>query len=170
MLFGSYMRKLDAATYIEAHPWDKKKIIITGIFLVLYVLAAFFLYEFFGRALINGKFGIAGSPSVYIWFFCQVIFFYVMLLFGSLLAHVGFISSMFKLIGRHTLIILIFHMFIGNVTGQILTSAFGYETKPTWISLVSVVIAVSLSLVISLARDAVKKNLASLRQTKAEGV
>ena len=26
MLFGSYMRKLDAATYIEAHPWDKKKI------------------------------------------------------------------------------------------------------------------------------------------------
>ena len=170
MLFGSYMRKLNAATYIETHPWDKKKIIITAIFLVLYVLAAFFLYEFFGRALINGKFGIVGSPSVYIWFFCQVIFFYVMLLFGSLLAHVGLISSMFKLVGRHTLIILLFHMFIGNVAGQILTWAFGYESKPTWISLVSVVIAVFLSLRLSIARDAIKKGISSRRQLKAEGV
>ena len=170
MLFGSYMRKLNAATYIETHPWDKKKIIITAIFLVLYVLAAFFLYEFFGRALINGKFGIVGSPSVYIWFFCQVIFFYVMLLFGSLLAHVGFLSATLKLVGRHTLMILLFHMFFGNVVGQILTWAFGYASKPTWISLVSVVLALCLSLCVSLARDAIKKNMASRKQAKAEGV
>ena len=170
MLFGSYMRKLDAATYIETHPWDKKKIIITSIFLVLYVLAAIFLHDFFGRALIMGKFGTAGSLSVYIWFLCQVIFFYVMLLFGSLLAHVGFLSATLKLVGRHTLMILLFHMFFGNVVGQILTWAFGYASKPTWISLVSVVLALCLSLCVSLARDAIKKNMASRKQAKAEGV
>ena len=170
MLFGSYMRKLDAATYIETHPWDRKKIIITSVFLVLYVIAAIFLYDFFGKALINGKFGTAGSLSVYIWFLCQVIFFYVMLLFGSLLAHVGFLSSGLKLIGRHTLIILIFHMFFGNVVGQILTWAFGYESKPIWISLASVVLAIFLSLMVSFARDSIKKRIASRKQAKAEGV
>ena len=170
MLFGSYMRKLDAATYIETHPWDKKKIILTSIFLVLYVLAAIFLYDFFGRGLMMGKFGTAGSLSVYIWFLCQVIFFYVMLLFGSLIAHVGFLSSGLKLVGRHTLIILLFHMFFGNVTGQILTRVFGYESKPTWISLVSVVLAIALSLAVSLARDAVKKKISSRKQAKAKGV
>lgn len=170
MLFGSYMRKLDAATYIETHPWDKKKTITTCIFLVLYVIAAIFLSDFFGRALIMGKFGTVGSLSVYIWFLCQVIFFYVMLLFGSLLAHVGFLSATLKLVGRHTLIILLFHMFFGNVTGQVLTWAFGYESKPVWISLVSVVLAIFLSLMVSFGRDAIKKRIASRKQAKAEGV
>lgn len=168
MLFGSYMRKLDAATYIETHPWDRNKIIITGVFLVLYVLAAIFLSDFFGRMLINGKFGTVGSPSVYIWFFCQVIFFYVMLLLGSLIKHIGFLASGLKLVGKHTLIILLFHMFFGKVTGQILTSAFGYESQPIWISIVSVVLALVLSLLVSFARDAVKARIAARRQTKAE--
>ena len=93
-----------------------------------------------------------------------------MLLFGSLLAHVGFLSATLKLVGRHTLMILLFHMFFGNVVGQILTWAFGYASKPTWISLVSVVLALCLSLCVSLARDAIKKNMASRKQAKAEGV
>ena len=99
-----------------------------------------------------------------------MIFFYVMLLFGSLLAHVGFLSSGLKLIGRHTLIILIFHMFFGNVVGQILTWAFGYASKPIWISLISVVLAIFFSLMVSFARDAIKKGIALRKQAKAEGV
>ena len=165
MLFGSYMRQIDCATYIETHPWDKKKTTITSVFLALYVLAAFFLSEFFGRALMMGRFGNIGSLSVYVWFCCQVIFFYVMLFFGSLIAHVKFLSEPLKLVGKHTLMILLFHMFFGNAIGQMLTLAFGYETKPLWIAWVSVVVALGLSLLISFARDSIKTKIASKRQT-----
>ena len=165
MLFGSYMRQIDCATYIETHPWDRKKITITSVFLALYVLAAFFLSEFFGRALMMGRFGNIGSLSVYVWFCCQVIFFYVMLFFGSLIAHVNFLSEPLKLVGKHTLMILLFHMFIGNAIGQMLTLAFGYETKPLWVAWVSVVVALGLSLLISFARDSIKAKIASKQQT-----
>lgn len=160
MLFGSYMRQIDCAAYIENHPWDKKKTAITAVFLALYVVGAIYLSDFYGRALIMGMFGTIGSLSVYIWFFCQVIFFYVMLFFASLIAHVPFLSEPLKLVGKHTLMILLFHLFFGIVVGQLLTLAFGYETKPVWISWVSVVSALGLSLLVSMARDSIKAIIA----------
>ncbi|MGX8686020.1 MAG: hypothetical protein ACSW73_04255, partial [Spirochaetales bacterium] len=134
--------------------------VITAVFLALYVVGAIYLSDFYGRALIMGKFGTIGSLSVYIWFFCQVIFFYVMLFFASLIAHVPFLSEPLKLVGKHTLMILLFHLFFGNVVGQLLTLAFGYETKPVWISWVSVVPALGLSLLVSMARDSIKAKIA----------
>ena len=83
-----------------------------------------------------------------------------MLFFATLIAHVPFLSEPLKLVGRHTLIILMFHMAFGRMARDILCFAFGYETCPAWIYWASSAIAVLLSLGISLFRDKVKTDIA----------
>ena len=166
MLFGAYMRQIDLATFIEQRKWDRKKIIVTAVFAALYIAAGFFLTDFFGKGLIMGQFGTAGSLSVYIWFLCQVIFFYTMLFLGTLIAHVPFLSAPLKLIGRHTLMILLFHMFFGSVVKTVLAFAFGCESAPVWVSIAGVVLSVLFSLCLSLLRDRAKTCLAARKEAK----
>ena len=53
----------------------------------------------------------------------------------------------------------------GTTMGQMLMLAFGYETKPVWIARGSVVLALGLSLLISLARNSIRKSLQNKRNS-----
>ena len=170
LLFGSYMRKLDFAKYIEKSRWDRKKLILTGIILACFIAAKIWLTDFFGDQLQSGRFGSGGSVSVYIWFVCMILSFYVMMLIGSLLSHVPFVSGGLKRIGMHTLMILLFHMLIGKMVLYILWRILVADpdaSMPLWASAIAVVIAVTLSMLISIARDKVKAKIAARRKKAA---
>lgn len=158
MLFGSYMKEIGCAVFIEKGPWDRKKVIISAAFLACFVLAGLWFSDFYGCELMTGKFGTAGSLSVYLWFVCQVIFFYVILLFSSSLSHVPYVSSGLKLIGKHTLIILIFHMLFGKMALYGIWKIVGWQADsiPLWANIVAGVISIAVSLAVSLARDKIK--------------
>ena len=162
MLFSSYMKKLNLAIYIEKGRWDKKKLLITGAFLAAYAAAVLWLSDFFGSVMMEGKFGNAGSVSVYIWFVCMVTFFYIMLLIGSSLSHIPFVSGTLKLLGKHTLMILIFHMLFGKIFIYIAWKILGFPAGeiPVWVQLAAVAAALALSLLVSLARDRIKAKIA----------
>ena len=85
--------------------------------------------------------------------------FYVMMLIASIISHVPGISEGLKRIGRHTLIILLFHMLIGKMVLYIIWRILVFDPDaalPLWASLIAVVVAVALSMLISCGRDKVK--------------
>ena len=155
---------------MEQGRWDKKKLVLTGIVLACFIAAKIWLSDFFGNQLQTGRFGSAGSVSVYIWFVCMLLSFYVMMLIGSLLSHVPFVSGGLRRIGMHTLIILLFHMLIGKIVLYIIWRILVADpdaSLPLWASLIAIVAAVALSMLISIARDNVKAKIAAKRKSKS---
>ena len=162
MLFGAEMKRINIAGYIEKAAWDTKKILITIFFVALYVIGAIYLSDYYGRGMMLARFGPSGGISVLIWFFCQIYFFYVMLLAGTLLAKIPYVSDFFTYLGKNTLILLLWHNMLGSMVKGIINYYGGYnsQTAPLWTGFIAVVFALAGSLAIAKLREILLKKAA----------